>query len=107
MGSRITIEVEPEWVSILSGVDKAWKSLGDDNPFHVALVALRDRIKAALPPEEPTKRGAVVQAGDTLWLRDDTERFAWLSAAEGDSWDWDYVTRDGGPVRVLFEGVDE
>lgn len=60
-------------------------------------------IIAALPPEEPTKRGAVVEAGGVLhFLADDG---LWRTG-QGYVRTWKSICEMGTPV-VHFEGVDQ
>ena len=102
MSDKVTVQVDR--------TDAEWLR---DNPGYVSAYSLNSRAGsvlraaiAALPPEEPTKRGAVVGIAHRLFVRRAIHDDPWWHEVGDDSgaWLWNDLLKVGTPV-VHFEGV--
>lgn len=100
MSDTIIVQInraDAEWLrDYRANLPRAWTAEDARIRAH-----LDKAIIAALPPAEPTKRGAVVEAGGVLHWSDERRRWRTFGGIERD---WASLCKMGTPV-IHFEGV--
>lgn len=76
------------------------------NDMEFTAAEVISRISKLLTPPEPTGYGALVMDVEgQFWLKVG-HAGRWRAATHSNECDWDWLNKDGGPVRILFAGIE-